>query len=116
MARRRHLTSDSEGAASVPARLRRFNPDDWPVDGQPPAHWKADVESVGLWYGVKAHQAWLEARRAWEAESGIRIAWVWEQRVQAARAAARTLAEFNEPYDEAHFVDGDDLDPRWPAA
>jgi hypothetical protein len=92
--------------------LRRFRAEEWQVDGEPPPHWPTDPERVGLWYGIQAHSQWMQARRDYEAETGVHIMFGWEQRRQAAREA-RSLAGLNEPYHPDVFVEDGEPDPRW---
>jgi terminase small subunit-like protein len=78
---------------AVPARLRTFDPDDWPG---------------GYW---RAHGAWLAARRAWETRNGVTLAEVWDRAHQAA-VATGTLDGLAAAYAPEVFIADDDPDPR----
>jgi hypothetical protein len=78
---------------SVPARLRVFDPREWP-GGE-----------------LTGHDEWRAARRVWEADHGVTLAQVWERTYQAG-AATGTLEGLNEAFTAALFIDGEDPDPR----
>jgi hypothetical protein len=70
VARRREAPERDVAAelAGLPQRLRRFDPDEWPV-GPPPPWWDQDDELP--WEYFKARIEWQRAGEAWRRERGL---------------------------------------------
>ena len=85
-----------------PVALRTFSDPSWSHD---------PAETGRAVYGTR--EAWLAARAEWAAEHGMTITEWWQELVQETVSRARTLAEINEPFSAAYFIEADeDDDPR----
>lgn len=105
------MQSASEGQPAVPEELRRFVAADWrdENDRRPSG---VDSQDWPLRRTILAFKRFLAGRREFESRTGVHIVRSWERWAADRRGEARSLAEFNMPYELANFVESEDGDPR----